>query len=70
MLSKINQTENTNILFVTYVWNLKNKTNVYSQTQTYSQIEKTKLLFIMGNVYHGEQTTVYHNRDMVLRYTK
>ena len=42
MLSKISQTQKGRYSYdMTYIWNLKNETNVHSKTET--EIQKTKL---------------------------
>ena len=41
MLSGISQTERQILCDITYMWNLKNKRNVNSKTETDSQIQKT-----------------------------
>ena len=39
MLTEISQTEKDKYFVITYLWNLKNKTNVYNSTETDSQIK-------------------------------
>ena len=45
MLSEISQTEKDKYCMATYMWNLKFKQmNIYSKTETHSQIRKTVIL--------------------------
>ena len=41
MLSEISQTEKDKYIVISYMWNLKNKTNEYNKTEAESQIERT-----------------------------
>ena len=41
MLSEIGQTEKDKYIVISYMWNLKNKTNEYNKTETDSQIQRT-----------------------------
>ena len=41
MLSEIGQTKKDKYSVITYMWNLKNKTNEHNKTETDSQIQRT-----------------------------
>ena len=66
MLGEISQTERQ-ILYITYMWNLKNKTSEYNNKATDSQIQRTNQQLPVGRGKEQEkeiQTTMYNTNKL------